>query len=96
MSSEEAAPKGERPRDAIHELALQIYVQLCGRIYSASGAEKPQPKAVAQMSIKLAEIFEAVNLEFNPIAMATREAKNKAAVSLDSVEIDFASIGKQK
>ena len=94
--SEDAPPKPGTPaRDPIHELALLIYVQLCGNIYAASG-EKPQPKAVAQLSIKLAETFEAANLEFNPIARAAREAKDKAGVNIGAVEIDFASLTKPK
>jgi hypothetical protein len=93
----EAPPRAAPPagRDPIHENALLIYAHLCGHIYSASG-DKPQPKAVAQLAIKLAEAFEAANLEFNPIARAAREAKEKAGVSIGAVEIDFASIGKPK
>jgi len=79
--------------DPIEELARTLYVRLCGRIYSAGG-EKPQPKAVAQLSFKLAETFIAANYEFNPNAIAAREAKNKASVKLDSVQIDFESAGK--
>ncbi|MEO8716793.1 MAG: hypothetical protein ABI423_01095, partial [Burkholderiales bacterium] len=76
------------PHDPIQDLAEKIYVQLCGRIYGAGG-EKPQPKAVAQLCFKLAESFIAANYEFNPTAVAAREAKNKASVKLDSVQIDF-------
>jgi hypothetical protein len=81
------------PQDPIEELARSLYVTLCGRIYSAGG-EKPQPKAVAQLSFKLAETFIAANYEFNPNAIAAREAKNKASVKLDSVHIDFEAAGK--
>lgn len=81
------------PHDPIHDLAEKIYVQLCGRIYGAGG-EKPQPKAVAQLCFKLAETFVAANYEFNPTAVAAREAKNKAAVKLDSVQIDFGAVDK--
>jgi uncharacterized protein (DUF1800 family) len=79
--------------DPIQELAEKLYVRLCGQIYSASG-EKPQPRAVAQLSFKLAETFIAANYEFNPTAIAAREAKNKASVNLDSVQIDFGAAGK--
>lgn len=81
-------PAAQAPHDPIHDLAEKIYVQLCGRIYGAGG-EKPQPKAVAQVSLKLAEAFIAANHEFNPTAVAAREAKDKASVNLDSVQIDF-------
>jgi hypothetical protein len=81
-------PAASAPHDPIHDLAEKIYVQLCGRVYGAGG-EKPQPKAVAQLCFKLAETFIAANNEFNPTAVAAREAKNKASVNLDSVQIDF-------
>lgn len=81
------------PHDPIQALAEKIYVQLCGRIYG-QGGEKPQPKAVAQLCFKLAESFIAANYEFNPTAIAAREAKNKASVKLDSVQIDFGAVNK--
>ena len=85
----------EAPRDPIEELAEKLYVAMCARIYSAGG-EKPQPKAVAQISFKLAEAFRAANYEFNPTAIAAREAKAKATVNLDNVQIDFGTPGKAK
>jgi len=86
-------PAAQPSHDPIEDLARTLYISLCGRIYSAGG-EKPQPKAVAQLSFKLAETFIAANLEFNPTAIAAREAKNKASVKLDSVQIDFEAAGK--
>ena len=86
-------PASLPPHDPIQDLAEKLYVQLCGRIYGAGG-EKPQPKAVAQLCFKLAETFIAANYEFNPDAVAAREAKNKASVKLDSVEIDFGPVDK--
>jgi len=86
-------PAAAPAHDPIEDLARTLYVNLCGRIYSAGG-EKPQPKAVAQLSFKLAETFMAANLDFNPTAIAAREAKNKASVKLDSVQIDFGSVDK--
>jgi hypothetical protein len=86
-------PGAQPAQDPIEDLARTLYVQLCGRIYAASG-EKPQPKAVAQLCFKLAETFIASNYEFNPNAIAAREAKNKAAVKLDAVQIDFGSVSK--
>lgn len=86
-------PAAAPAEDPIETLARTLYVTLCGRIYSAGG-EKPQPKAVAQLSFKLAETFLAANYEFNPNAIAAREAKNKASVKLDSVQIDFGAVDK--
>ena len=82
-------------RDHIQQVALDIYIQLCGRIYAGSG-QKPEPKAVAKLAFQLAENFETSNFEFNPIARAAREAKEKASVNLDAVQIDFGSISKPK
>jgi hypothetical protein len=90
-----AKPPAETPDDPIQLLAEKLYVALCARVYSASG-EKPQPKAVAQLAFKLAETFQAANYEFNPTAIAAREAKAKASVNLDSVHIDFGAVGKPK
>jgi hypothetical protein len=96
--SEESKPKASQQpaRDPLEELAEKIFVQLSARIYSTAGTEKPQPKAVAQLAFKLAEVFQASNVEFNPVARAAREAKEKAAVNVAAIEIDFAAIGKSK
>lgn len=88
-------PPAETALDPIEQLAEKLYVAMCARIYSAGG-EKPQPKAVAQLAFKLAETFRAANYEFNPTAIAAREAKAKAAVNLDAVQIDFGAVGKPK
>jgi hypothetical protein len=85
----------DNPHDPIQELAQKLYVAICARIYSGSG-DKPQPKAVAQIAFKLAETFQAANYEFNPTAIAAREAKAKATVNLDNVQIDFGTPGKAK
>lgn len=86
-------PAPAAPHDPIQELAEKLYIQICGRVYGAGG-EKPQPKAVAQLSFKLAEVFQAANYEFNPTAIAARAAKEKSSVNLDSVQIDFGGAGK--
>jgi hypothetical protein len=88
-------PKQEIQLDPTEVLAQKLYIELCGRVYSVSGGEKPQPKMLAQMSFKLAEVFQAANYEFNPTAIAAREAKAKASVNLDNVQIDF-GVGKPK
>ena len=91
--SEPGKPPAQAAQDPIETLARELYLGLCTRIYSAGG-EKPQPKAVAQLSFKLAETFIAANLEFNPHAIAAREASKKASVKLDAVQIDFEAAGK--
>jgi len=88
-------PATDTAKDQTEELAEKLYVAMCARIYSASG-EKPQPKAVAQLSFKLAEAFRAANYEFNPTAIAVREAKAKASVNLDNVQIDFGAASKPR
>ena len=88
-------PRQEAHRDPVEVLAEKLYIEMCGRVYSVSGGDKPQPKMLAQMSFKLAEVFRAVNYEFNPSAIAAREAKAKATVNLDNVQIDF-SVGNPK
>lgn len=99
MSEESGSPaKAVAPQlslDPIQELAQVIYVELCARAYSSAEAAKAPPDArlIAQTSFKLAEAFQAANYEFNSTAIAAREAKAKASVNLDNVEIDF-SIGK--
>jgi len=77
--------------DPIQDLAQVIYVQLCARAYSSVEAAKAPPDArlIAQTSFKLAEAFQSANYEFNTTAIAAREAKAKASVNLDNVEIDF-------
>jgi hypothetical protein len=87
--------KQEPHRDPTEILAEKLYIELCGRVYSVIGSEKPQPKMLAQMSFKLAAVFQAANYEFNPTAVAARDAKARASVNLDDVEIDF-SVGKPK
>jgi hypothetical protein len=98
MSAQEAAPHkpAAAPSDPVYDLAMQLFIEMCSRVYTSTAAEKPQPKAIAQMSFKLAEAFVAANFEFNPAAIAAREARSKAAVTLADVNIDFASITKPK
>ncbi len=98
--SEEAKPAAKKEaqpaHDPIQELAEKLYIELAARAFAAGApAEpKPDPRLIAQTSFKLAEAFQAANYEFNPTAIAAREAKAKAAVNLDSVQIDFGAIGK--
>jgi hypothetical protein len=92
--SEQSTAALHVPDDPVQELARSIYARLCGNIYSALDAKKPEPKAVAQLSFKLAETFIAANLEFNPVAIAARDAKAKAGVKVADVDIDFAGVAK--
>ncbi len=87
MSSEKApaAPK----HDPYRELALQIYVGLAARVYGSPAApdqKRPDPKLLAAMSFKMAEAFEAAEKETDR-AKATAEAKAKATVRLDDVDL---------
>ncbi|KPK08186.1 MAG: hypothetical protein AMJ64_04120 [Betaproteobacteria bacterium SG8_39] len=93
--SEKSAAAAQVPDDPVQALARTIYTRLCGNIYSVADAKKPDPRAVAQLSFKLAEAFVAANLEFNPVAIAAREAKEKAGVKVGDVEIDFAGFAKK-
>ena len=46
-------PRQEAHRDPVEVLAEKLYIEMCGRVYSVSGGDKPQPKMLAQMSFKL-------------------------------------------
>jgi hypothetical protein len=95
-----AAPSKEAPKkDAYVELAERIFVQLSSRVYGTlAGADqkKPDPKALAAFSFKLAEAFEQATRETDRIKAAT-EAANKAAVKLDEVDLSsvFENTGKK-
>ena len=98
------APAGEAPakpghaapvKDPYVDLAERIFVQLSSHVYGTpAGAEqkKPDPKALAAFCYKLADAFEAASNE-TPRRLAEIEAKNKAAVKLDQVDLSsvFAS-----
>jgi hypothetical protein len=71
------------------EIALQVFVHLVTRIYgtpAAPDAKRPDPKTLAAMSFKMAEAFEAAEKETDR-AKAIIEARNKAAVKLDEVDL---------
>jgi hypothetical protein len=86
----------EVQRDPTEVLAEKLFIEMAGRVYSVSGGEKPQPKMLAQLSFRLAEVFQQANNEFNPTAIAARVAKDKATVNLDNVQIDFGAVGRPK
>jgi hypothetical protein len=81
------------PQKAYIELAEKIFIQLSSRVYGtlAGSAEqkKPDPKALAAFSFKLADAFEQATRETDRMKAAI-EAANKAAVKLD--EVDLSSV----
>lgn len=78
------------PLKAYIELAEKIYIQLSTRVYGtlAGSAEqkKPDPKALAAFSFKLAEAFEAATQDTERVK-AQHAAATKAAVKLDEVDL---------
>jgi hypothetical protein len=82
-------PQGAPAREGYIELAEKIYVNLAARVYGTlSGTEqkKPDPKALAAFSFKLADAFEQATRETDRMK-AKIEAQNKAAVKLDQVDV---------
>lgn len=78
-----------KQKDPYVDLAERIFVQLSSRVYGSlagGDAKKPDPKALAAFSFKLADAFEQATLE-TPRKRAEVEAANKAAVKLDQVDI---------
>ena len=85
-------------KDPYIDLAERIFVQLSSRVYgtlASSEAKKPDPKALAAFSFRLAEAFEAATKETDRVRTQL-EAANKAAVKLDDVDLShvFQSPGK--
>lgn len=92
--SKEAPAKASAhdPQKAYIDLAERIFVQLSTRVYGSlagSEAKKPDPKALAAFSFKLADAFEQATRETDRMK-ASIEAANKAAVKLD--EVDLSSV----
>jgi hypothetical protein len=80
------------PQKAYVDLAERIFVQLSSRVYgtlAGSDQKKPDPKALAAFSFRLAEAFEQATRETDRMK-AQIEAANKAAVTLD--EVDLSSV----
>ena len=80
------------PQKAYIDLAERIFIQLSSRVYgtlAGSDQKKPDPKALAAFSFKLAEAFEQATKETDRMK-ASIEAANKAAVKLD--EVDLSSV----
>ena len=81
-----------QPHPLLHRsLWLLTTALACTLLLTGVGADvlaqkKPDPKALASYSFKLAEAFEAAILETDR-AKARYEAANKAAVKLDDVDL---------
>lgn len=93
-----AKPSAEQKlQDSYIDLAQRIYVQLSSRVYgtlSGSDQKKPDPKALAAFSFKLADAFEQATRETDRMK-ASIEAANKAAVKLDEVDLSSMFAPKQ-
>ena len=84
-------------KDPYVELAERIFVQLSSRVYgtlASSEAKKPDPKALAAFSFKLADAFEQATRETDRMK-AKIEAANKAAVKLDEVDLSHVFAAKK-
>jgi hypothetical protein len=95
--SKEASAKAE-PNAAYINLAERIFVLLSTRVYgslASSEAKKPDPKALAAFSFKLADAFEQATRETDRMK-ASIEAANKAAVKLDDVDLSSVFQSSQK
>ena len=88
-------PVATPPVDPIEELARKIYIELAAQVHSTPG-EKPPHSKLAELSFRLAEAFQAGNLEFNTAARVRAEAKAKASVDVSKIEIDFGAISSKK
>ena len=91
MSAPEASAKtpAAPAKDPYVDLAERIFVNLAARVYgtlSGTDAKKPDPKALAAFSFKLADAFEEASNE-TPRRKAEIEARRKAAVKLDEVDL---------
>jgi hypothetical protein len=84
------------PIDPVEDLAKKIFIELSAQIHSQMALNpKPEHKRVVELSFRLAEAFIAGNFDFNTAAREAREAKAKASVDVNKIEIDFGAIGKK-
>jgi hypothetical protein len=90
-----AKPAAAPPVDPVEELAKKIFIELSAQLHATPG-EKPPHAKVVELSFRLAEAFQAGNLEFNTAARARAEAKAKASVDVSKIEIDFGAISSKK
>ena len=85
-------------REAYIDLAEKIYINLAARVYgtlSGTDQKKPDPKALAAFSFKLANAFEEATRETDRMK-ARIEAESKAAVKLDQVDVSSFITGGDK
>jgi len=87
-----AKPAAAAPHDPIEELAREVFIQLSANVHATPGEKPPHAKLV-ELSFRLAEAFQAGNLEFNTAARQRAEAKAKASVDVSKIEIDFGAVG---
>jgi hypothetical protein len=88
-SNAPAKASAHDPQKAYIDLAERIFVMLSSRVYgtlAGSEQKKPDPKALAAFSFKLADAFEQATKETDRMK-ASIEAANKAAVKLDDVDL---------
>ncbi|MSQ49686.1 MAG: hypothetical protein EXR30_04775 [Betaproteobacteria bacterium] len=90
-----AKPAASLAVDPIEDLAKKIFIELCAQVHAQPG-EKPEHKKLVEVSFRLAEAFQAGNLEFNTAARARADAKTKASVDVNKIEIDFDAISSKK
>ena len=87
MSSPEKPAAGPAAKDSYIDLAERIYIGLSSRVYGTGGEQKkPDPKALAAFSFRLADAFEEAFKE-TPREKARIEAANKASVKIDQVDL---------
>jgi hypothetical protein len=87
--SKDAPATASGAKDSYIDLAERIFIQLSSRVYgtlASSETKKPDPKALAAFSFRLAEAFEAATRETDRIK-AKLAAASKAAVKLDEVDL---------
>lgn len=79
-----------KAEDPLKVLGEKIYIQLAANIYASFGAEKrPDPKAVAKFSLKLAEAYFQGYHEVNQAAIEEAAKASKfTAADLDLGSID--------
>lgn len=88
-SNAPAKASAHDPQKAYIDLAERIFVLLSSRVYgtlAGSDQKKPDPKALAAFSFRLAEAFEQATKETDRMK-ASIEAASKAAVKLDDVDL---------
>jgi hypothetical protein len=91
MSAKEPAPAkaSSYAADPFYQLAEKIFVGLAARVYgtlAGTDQRKPDPKALAAYSFKLAEAFEQAYKETDRVKAAL-DAANRASVKLDEVDL---------